>query len=99
LPSAGGLDFSVLEAVATENEDIRREPAGRVDLLVPLCLLRQEALPSSLGWNRECPAEFACRTVDVQVPRVGVTYRLEVELPYLQDKPGLMEYAVYGRFG
>ena len=65
--------------------------------MVAVLLLRTSLRTVSVPGER--PTEFACRTVDVQVPRVGVTYRLEVELPYLQGEPGLMECAVDGWFG
>ena len=48
---------------------------------------------------RECTTEFVGCTIDVQASRVRVADLLEVELPYLQGKAGLMECAVDGRFG
>ena len=45
----------------------------------------------------ERTTEFAGCAVDVQASRVGVANLLEVELPYLQGKPGLTKFAVDGR--
>lgn len=65
--------------------------------MVAVLLLRISLRTVNIPGER--PTEFACLTLDVQVPRVGVTYLPEVELPYLQGEPGLMECAVDGRFG